>query len=150
MPGKLSTLLRSRRVTVSLVALVFVLILVIVIIGLNNVTGLILGYITVTVFYLILTRKWRRIRSFVILFFVALLSIFLLSFLYVEVIYRLTVVFGGTEALQSTGFRAVHFMISNVILLGCPAGMFVGLVGASALGIIRLSSVRKNKNASGT
>jgi hypothetical protein len=150
MPGKFSTVLGSRRVTVSLFALAFILILVIVVIGLNNVIGLILAYITVTVLFLILTRKWRRIRSFVILFFVALLSIFLLSFLYVEVIYRLTVVFGGTEALQSMGFRAVHFIISNLILLGCPPGMFVGLVGTSALGIVRLSSIRKKKHASET
>jgi hypothetical protein len=145
MPGNFSTLLLSRRVTVSLVALVFVLLLVIVIIGLNNITGLILAYITVTTLFLILTRKWRRIRNFLILFCVSLLSIFLLSFLFVEVIYRFTIVFGGFNAVKSTAFNTVNLIISNIILLACPPGLFVGIVGALALGIMRISSNKQKK-----
>jgi len=150
MPGKFSTLLGSRRVTVALLSLFFMLVVVVVVIGLNNVTGIVIAYVTVTLLFLILTRNWRRIRYFVILFFVALMSIFLLSFLYVEVIYRLAVMIGGIDALQGTAFKIIHLVTSDVILLACPSGMFVGIVGASTLGIMRLSSLRRKKSAAGT
>ena len=150
MPGKFSTLLGSRRVTVALLSLFFMLVVVVVVIGLNNVTGIVIAYVTVTLLFLILTRNWRRIRYFVILFFVALMSIFLLSFLYVEVIYRLAVMIGDIAALQGTAFRVIHVVISNFILLACPSGMFVGFIGASTLGILKISSLRRKKSTAGT
>ena len=48
---------------------------------------------------------------FIILFFVALLSIFLLSFLYVELIYRLTIVFGCFDAIQIIRSRSQNIRI---------------------------------------
>ena len=150
MPGKYSTIMGSRRATYALFSVFFLLVLVVLVIGLKNTAGIICGNLAFCMLYIVMTRRWWKIRKFVILFFVALVSVGVLSGLYVEVISRLVVWIGGEEAVNSTGFRVFDFIISNLILLACPSGMFVGLVGASALGIIRLSSIIRKKTASGT
>ena len=128
----------------------FILVLVVLIIGLNHMAGLICGNLAVCMLYIVMTRRWWKIRKFIILLFVSMLSVIVLSALYVEVIVRLAVWVGGEGAVDNTAFKVVHFIISNLILLACPSGMFVGLIGASTLGIIRISSLRKNKTASST
>jgi hypothetical protein len=150
MPGKYSTLMGSRRATIALFSVFFMLVLVVLIIGLNHTAGIICGNLAVSMLYIVMTRRWWRIRKFIILFFVSMLSIIILSALYVEVIVRLSVWVGGEGAVENTAFRVVHFIISNLILLACPSGMFVGLIGASTLGIIRISSLRKKKTAAST
>ena len=150
MPGKYSTLMGSRRATIALFSVFFILVLVVLIIGLNHIAGLICGNLAVCMLYIVMTRRWWRIRKFIILLFVSMLSVIILSALYVEVIVRLAVWVGGEAAVDNTAFKVVHFIISNLILLACPSGMFVGLIGASTLGIIRISSLRKNKTASST
>jgi hypothetical protein len=150
MPGKYSTLMGSRRATIALFSVFFLLVLVVLVIGLNNVAGIICGNLAVGILYLVMTRHWRRMRSFVILFFACVFCVVLLSAIYVEVIIRLAVWIGGEGAVDNMVFRVVHFIVSNVILLACPSGMLVGIIGASTLGIIRLFSLRKEKTASGT
>jgi len=150
MPGKYSTLMGSRRATIALFSVFFLLVLVVLVIGLNNAAGIICGNLAVGMLYIVMTRRWWRIRNFIILFFVSLLSLGILAGLYVEVIVRLAVWVGGEGAIENTAFRVVHFIVSNLILLACPSGMLVGLIGASTLGIIRLSSLRKKKTTPGT
>lgn len=150
MPGKYSTLMGTRRATIALFSVFFLLVLVVLVIGLNHTAGIICGNLAVGMLYIVMTRRWWRIRKFIILFFISLVSIGILSALYVEVITPFAVWIGGEEAVENIAFRVVHFIVSNLILLACPSGMLVGLIGASTLGIIRLSSLRKNKNVPGT
>jgi hypothetical protein len=150
MPGKYSELMGSRRATIALFSVFFLLVLAVLVIGLNNIVGIVCGNLAIGMLYLVMTRHWWRIRSFIILFFVTMLSIIVLSGLYVEAIWRLAVWIGGEGATEHAAFRAIHFTISNIILLACPSGMLVGLLGASTLGIMRLSTILKKKTAQGT
>jgi hypothetical protein len=150
MPGKYSTLMGTRRATIALFTVFFLLVLVILVIGLNHVAGIICGNLAVGMLYIVMTRRWWRIRNFIILFFTAMVGIIALSGLYVEVIWRIAVAIGGTGVAENTAFRILDFIITNLILLAGPSGMLVGLVGATALGIIRLSTLRKKKTAQST
>ena len=150
MPGKYSTIMGTRRATIALFSVFFILVLVVLVIGLDNVAGIICGNLAVAMLYIVITRRWWRIRKFIILFFISLVSMGILAGLYVEVIVRLSVLVGGEGATDNSVFRVVHFIISNLIMLVCPAGMLVGLIGASTLGIIRLSTLRKKKTAQST
>jgi hypothetical protein len=150
MPGKYATLMGSRRATIAIFSIFFLLVIVVLVIGLNNVAGLICGNLAISMLYIVLTRRWWRIRNFIILFFSAVVGIIALSGLYVEVVWRAAVAVGGTGVVENTAFRIVDFVINNLILLAGPSGLLVGLVGAMALGIIRLSAIRKKKIATGT
>lgn len=150
MAGKYSTLMGTRRATIALFTVFFLLVLVVMVIGLNHVAGIICGNLAVGMLYIVMTRRWWRIRNFIILFFAAVVGIIVLSALYVEVIWRIAVAIGGTGVTENTAFRIFDFIINNLILLAGPSGMLVGLIGAATLGIIRLSTPRKKKTATGT
>ena len=150
MPGKYSTLMGTRRATIALFTVFFLLVLVVLVIGLNNIAGLICGNLAFVMLYIVMTRRWWRIRNFIILFFATVVGIIALSALYVEVIWRIAVAVGGAGVAENTAFRIIDFIINNIILLAGPSGMLVGLIGAAALGIIRLSSLRRKKTATGT
>ena len=149
-PGKYATLMGSRRATIAIFSVFFILVIVVLVIGLNNIAGLICGNLAIAMLYIVLTRRWWRIRNFIILFFATVVGIIALSALYVEVIWRVAVAIGGTGVVENTAFRIVDFIINNLILLAGPSGMLVGIIGATALGIIRLSTLRKKKAATGT
>jgi hypothetical protein len=150
MPGKYSTLMGTRRATIALFTVFFLLVLVVLVIGLNNIAGLICGNLAFVMLYIVMTRRWWRIRNYIILFFTTVVGIIALSALYVEVIWRIAVAVGGAGVAENTAFRIVDFIINNIILLAGPSGMLVGLVGATALGIIRLSTLRRKKVPTGT
>ena len=137
MPDTLTTLIR-RRLGISALLIFGVLVIAIIFIGLDNIPGLVLGYLATTVLIVALTHAWRKIRNFIILFFVSLVGIFFLSFLYMEVIYRLAYVIGGVNALQSTFMSVIHMIISNIILFAGPVGMLVGIVGSLILFVRRI------------
>jgi hypothetical protein len=130
---------RERRISIIVVAL---LIIGIVFAGLHDV-GIVLGYLAATVIFVEITRRWRKIRNFVILFFTSILGMVFLSFLHEEVAVPLVSMLLGPGALESTGFRIFSDAVSLVILFFGPAGSFVGFTGALALGVIHLISSRK-------
>jgi len=136
MPDNVPTLIRRRWIYALLIF--GVLVIAIIFIGLDNIPGLVLGYLATTVLFVAMTYTWRKIRNFIILFFVSLLGIFFLSFLYMEVIYRFAYVIGGVNALQSTFIIVINMIISNVILFAGPVGMLVGIVGSLVLFVRRI------------
>ena len=133
MTEQLSTPKRRRRETWVLLAIFVVLVVAVIIVGLDNILGYILGYLATTVLFFTATRRWRRIRRFLILLAASFLGIIFLAFLYVEVICRLAVIIGGAAALESLQMRIVQMVITYVILFAGPAGMFFGLAGSLAL-----------------
>ncbi len=135
---KFQALMRFRRGNRILLAVFVVLVISVVFIGLDDFPGFILGYLATTALFLMMTRKWNSIRRFLLLLTLSFLGIIFLSFLYVEVITRLTIFFGGVDALQSTAFRIVEWPTTYIILFGGPVGMFLGFMGTVILGIYRL------------
>lgn len=135
---RLSALLRPRQGTRLLLALFCVLVIAVIVIGLDDLPGYILGYLATTVIFFMATRTWRSLKRFLILFAVSFVGAIFLSFLYVEVICRLAAVIGGSQALQSTPIRIIQLIITYIILFAVPVGMFIGIVGSLILSVRRI------------
>lgn len=140
----------SRLATRILLALFTVLVVGIVLIGLDNATGIVLGWLATVALIMSMARKWRKIRYFIILLFATFLGAIFLSFLYVEVALPLAGWLGGANATQSTAWRIYHVLVSNIILLFTPMGMLIGIVGIIWLGILRLAALRKRGHTENT
>ena len=147
---RLSALKNSRLATRVLLALFAALVICVIFIGLDNPTGIILGWLATAILLAELTRRWRKIRYFLILLFASFIGAIILSFLYVEVAYPLAEWFGGINAAQSTPWRIFHVIISNIILLVTPVGIFIGIVGSIWLVILRLVALRKRSRTGST
>ena len=98
-------------------------------IGLDNPTGIVLGWLAVTVLLVAMVRKWRKPRYFLILLFASFLGAIFLSFLYRVVALPLAEWIGGVNATDSAAWRIFHAVISNIILLAVPIGMIFGVIG---------------------
>jgi multisubunit Na+/H+ antiporter MnhB subunit len=143
--------LKSARLTTRvLLALFLALVVCVVFVGLDNPTGIIIGWAAVTVLLAMVVRKWHKIRNFLILLLVAVVGAIFLSLIYMEVALPLAEWFGGPDATQSVPWRIFHVIISNLILLFTPPGIFIGLTGSIWLGIARLSSLRKRERTRAT
>lgn len=127
-----------------LITVFCVLVIGVIFVGLDNIPGFILGYLATAVIFFMVTRTWRTIKKFLILFIVALLGAIFLSFLYVEVICRLVVMIWGVNALFSTQLHVIELIITYVILFATPICMFIGIAGSLLLYIrkIRLKFAR--------
>ena len=147
MLNKLSALIKSNHGTLALLVIFCALVISVLFVGLDDVPGYVLGYLATTVLFSMVTRNWRTLRRFLILFSVSLIGIIFLSFLYVEVICRIAVMVAGVSVLQSPLLRIIEMIIAYVILFAGPVGMFVGIVGVITLGIIRLTAVGSRNSA---
>jgi hypothetical protein len=135
---KLQAVLRFRRGNRILLAVFLLLVISVVIIGLDDIPGFILGYVATSTLFLMMTRKWNSIKRFLLLLTLSIIGIIFLSFLYVEVISRIAVFIAGDDALQNTAVRIIETIITYIILFGGPVGMFFGFAGTVILGIFRL------------
>ncbi len=147
MLNKLSALIRLNHGTLALFIIFGALFISVLFIGLDDVPGYILGYLATTVLFFLLTRNWRTVRRFLILFAVSLIGIIFLSFLHVEVICRVAVMVAGVSVLQSPLLGTIEVIITYIILFAGPVGMFFGIVGAITLGIMRLTAMRSRNTA---
>lgn len=147
---KLSVLKNSRLATRVLLALFAVLVICVIFVGLDNPTGIILGWLATIALMTQLTRKWRKIRYFILLIFASFIGAIFLSFLYVEVAHPIAEWFGGVNATQSTAWRIFHVIVSNIILLFTPMDILIGIVGIIWLGILRLVALRNRAHTGNT
>ena len=146
---KLSTLLRlPRKNRLYLISFV-ILLLSAILVGLDNPSGIIVGWLAVTVLMVAMVRKWRKPWYFIILFFASLFGAIFLSFLYMVVALPLTQWIGGINATDSTAWRVFHVIISNLILLAVPIGMIFGVMGFLIMGILRLFTLIRRSRATG-
>ncbi len=126
-------LTRLKRQQKTLAWLVFVvLVIAVIFIGLDNVPGIILGFLAPLLLGFMLTRGWRKIRSFLILFAVCLVGIMFLSFFH-EFVFGLVMMSGEISAWQKPALDVFHMVISLVVAFACPVGMLIGLVGSLVL-----------------
>ena len=124
------------------------LVVAIVFVGLHDV-GIILGYIAATLIMVEVTRRWRRIRNFIVLFFSSFFGMILLAFLHEEVVAPLIGLVTGAAAQENLGFRIFSDAVSLVILFFGPVGLFIGFIGTVALSVWRLAALVKRRKASG-
>jgi hypothetical protein len=110
--------------------------------GLHDV-GIVLGILAGMVIIIELTRRWRRIRNFIILFFASFFGIVLLSFLDEELVKRFVILIGGAGAVNSQGFDVFNQIISLIILFFGIAGLIIGFFGTIILGVWHLVALIK-------
>jgi hypothetical protein len=106
---------------------------------------MILGYLATTILMVELTRRWRKIRYFVILFFASFLGMILLAFLHEEVVSPLVSLFTGAAAVKSLGFRIFSDVVSLVMIFIGVMGIVIGIAGTLILGILRLVGLRNRR-----
>ncbi len=148
MKAKLAALIHLSKMTCTLLAIFCVLVISVVFVGLDNAPGIILGWLATTVLLTELTRRWRKVRNFLILGFASFIGAILFSFIYQVVVYPLAGILGGDAALQSRALDVFHEAISLLILFVTPVGMFIGVVGAVTLVILRLITLLSKKSVS--
>ena len=146
---KVARFMRSSRLTRWFIILFFLLIITVVFIGLDNVTGLLLGVGAATILVAALTHRWRKARYFIILCFSSFAGAVFLAGLQEEVVYRLAYLIGGDEALNTQSIHLYSEITSFVIFFFAPAGIVIGFLGGTILGIIRLADLRNPKNKTG-
>jgi hypothetical protein len=138
---------RNRPYLISCLILVFSAILI----GLDNPTGIIVGWLAVIVLLVALARRWWTPWYFLILVVGSFLGAIILSFLYMDVALPIARWIGGADVTNSNAWRVFHMVISNLILLFVPMGLLFGAAGFVLLGIIRLFSlIRRRHAADGT
>jgi hypothetical protein len=148
--NRLLSLLRlPRRKRIYLISFL-VLLLAAIFVGLDNPTGIILGWLSMTVLLVALVRRWRKPGYFFILFLVSFLGAILLSGIYMEVARPLAQWIGGVNVADSTGWRVFHVIVSNIILLCAPVGVFFGLLGFIVMSIWSLYEWHRRRTAGGT
>jgi hypothetical protein len=148
--NRLLALLRLPRSKRIYLISFLVLLLTAIIVGLDNPTGIILGWLAVTVLVVAMVRKWRKPGYFFILFLVTFLGAILLSGIYMEVARPLAQWIGGANVAESTGWRVFHVIVSNIILLCAPVGVLIGLAGFIIMSIWSLYEWRRRRTAGGT
>ena len=147
---RLLTLKNSRLTTRVLLGLFAALIVCVVFVGLDNATGIILGWLATAFLVAAIVRNWQKIWYFLVLLVVAVVGAIFLSFLYVEVALPVAGWIWGADAPQSVPWRIFHVIISNIILLFTPVGIIIGLVGSIWLGVSRLAGQRRHGEKGGT
>jgi hypothetical protein len=138
---KLSVVFRFSRLTRILLGVFFVLVICVLFMGLDNVTGLATGWLATLTLLAALTHRWRKIRYFLILMVASFFGAVLLAFLHEEVVYPLTGWIGGTRALEGLPLAIYHQITSYIIFFFGPMGILGGFIGASILFSIRLKSL---------
>ncbi len=139
----LAFLQRNRWYLVWLIALI----LCIVFVGLDNPTGIVLGWAAVTILFLVLFRKWRRPRYFLFLLLGTFLGAIFLSLVHEEVALRLAQWIGGPDATDSYAWRVFHGVISNIMLLGALPGILFGFFGFVIFGTVNIVHLLKRRHA---
>jgi hypothetical protein len=144
MKEKLLTALKGLRPRTRWLLTVFgVLVIATIITGTDNVAGIILGYMATLVIMAEWTRRWRKIRHFVLLAVVSLAGVIFLSFIHEVVAYPLAFLLLGSGAEQSGGWEIFHVVVSALIAFVGGVGLFIGIAGAIGLAAWRLATSRK-------
>lgn len=119
----------------------------VVVMGLEDVKGIILGMAAAFLVTLELTRRWRSIRKFVFLAAGTFLVALVLSGLYMELAKPLALHIGGPDALENAAWQIFSVVLSDTILLVGPGCIAIGVAGTIILSILRLRHRWKKKHA---
>jgi hypothetical protein len=134
---------RKSRVSIIIVVL---LAFGVIVAGLHDV-GIVMGILAAVVILVEMTRRWRRTRNFIIMFFTSLLGMAFLSFLDIEVVKPLVYFIGGEGAASRTVFDVFNQVISLIILFFGLAGVLTGFFGTIITGAVSLVAlVKRRKN----
>ena len=138
MPEMKEKISRIPVLTRLLLSLFLLLVISVVLVGLDNEIGIVLGWGAAAALLAELTRRWRKIWYFLLLGFGTLSGVIFLSFLHEEIVYPLVGWLGGDAALQSRALGIFHEAVSLIILCFGPMGILVGIIGTATLLAARL------------
>jgi hypothetical protein len=145
--SRLWRFIRKRPYLVSCLILVISAILI----GLDNPTGIITGWLAVIVLLVSMSTRWWTPWYFLILMVSSFVGAIVLSLLYMGVALPIAHWISGPAVTDSNAWRVFHMVISNLILLFVPMGLFFGAVGFVVLGLLRLFKLmRRKRGTNGT
>ena len=122
-------LIRSRKGLFILAAIFCALVIGAILVGVSdNVPGIVLLYLAITVPFIALTRNWQSVKRFLILLGTSFVGFFVFVLLH-NVIYGLVYV----EMLNRPDLDEPFFFIMAIFV--CPIGFLVGAVGSIFLTI---------------
>lgn len=142
--NRLSSLLRLIRKRPYLVSGV-ILVISAILIGLDNPTGIITGWLAVIVLLVSMSTRWWTPWYFLILMVGSFLGAIFLSFLYMVVALPLGQWISGPTVTDSNAWRVFHMVISNLILLFVPMGLMFGAIGFVLICVLRLFRLIRRK-----
>lgn len=125
------------------------MVLAAILVGLDNPTGIILGWIAVIVALVALARKWRNPWYFLILLAAAFCGAIFLSFIYMVIAWPLAQWIGGPKAADNAVWHVFHVIMSNLILLAVPMSLLFGALGFCVTGIFYLFKLIRRRRAAG-
>jgi MFS family permease len=144
--SRLSSLLRFIRKRPYLVSCL-ILVISAILIGLDNPTGIITGWLAVIVLLVSMSTRWWTPWYFLILMAGSFLGAIFLSFLYMVVALPIAEWISGPAVTDSNAWRVFHMIISNLILLFVPMGLFFGAVGFVLLCVLLLLKLIRRKRS---
>ena len=109
-----------------------VLVLAVILVGLNSVTGVILAYVASTLLIATWVKRWRRPRRFIILMAAGGLGLFVLGVFY-GLVFDFVAAIGYVPDWQRTLLEIFHVIVSILMTFVCPVCFLAGLVGTVAL-----------------
>jgi len=131
------TATRTRKRTLILVALAVAFIVGALIIGVSdNIPGLILCFIAVTLIFVACVHTWRQTKKFLILMGASLAGFFLFVILH-NVFYGLAT-FTSDIPVVSHFMEFSHVAFFCIALFICPSGFLIGAVGSIYFAISKL------------
>jgi len=122
-------------------------VIAVVVVGLEDVKGIILGMAAAILVTLEWTRRWHSIRKFVFLAVGTFLVALILSGLYMELANPLALRIGGPGALENAAWQIFSIILSDTMLLVGPGCIVIGAAGTIILSILRLRRWWEKKHA---
>jgi hypothetical protein len=123
------------------------MVLAAILVGLDNPTGIILGWIAVIVALVALARKWRNPWYFLVVLATAFCSAIFLAFIYMVIAWPLAKWIGGPAVDDNAVWHVFYVIMSNLILLAVPMSLLFGALGFIVTGIIYLFNLARRPRA---
>lgn len=142
MTKSISTI-KKDRVLLFLVILLIVTVAFAILEGTSSLSGIGLIYLSIAILGVILTRRWRRARNYLILLG-ASTGAFFISILLYNAIHSLFQSWLGVDFWGKTVTRD-EFLFFSIAVFICPVAFIIGAVGSITLGI--KNAVNRNKTA---
>ena len=125
-------------------------VIAVVVVGLDDVDGILLSMAASSLITLELTRRWRNIRKFIFLAAGTFFTALVISGLYMELAEPLLVRLAGPGALESSAWQLFSEILSYLMLVIGPGCIVIGGAGAFILSVIRLRRWWEKKHTAGT
>jgi hypothetical protein len=120
-------------------------------INLDNPTGIVLGWMAVSILLVALVKRWQKFRYYGLLLVMTILCGILVSGIDMAIALRLAKLIGGPEVTENVVWVVYNSIISNFLLLTVPMCVLFSFMGPVVLGVVKLVKlIQKQRSAAET